>query len=385
MQDRMQPKSDSMAPMVVTEPKLLDQDGVPVVSVSIQIGEDKKEVWYRLTQGDVASSNETLLASTLFPAMREGRSLQIRRPISPRLLGNAPTIQEIFRSWDFRSREIALDAMPGEVASSNPGRGVGCFFTGGLDSFYTALKHKEEITHLVFVHGFDVPVHDLPLRTNVSQSLREVAARLQKPLIEVETNLREFSDRYVNWDYYHGAALAAVGHLLSSRLCKMFIAASRSYADLIPLGSHPLLDPLWSTETIEFVHDGCEATRFEKAATIASDDVALKHLRLCWENRDGAYNCGECEKCLRTMACLRTVGVLQKCPAFESPLNLKALARLEVAESHRAHFENNLRVLESSGADPELAGALRTCLSNRRRAGIARRALQKLGSKLKQR
>jgi hypothetical protein len=163
----------------------------------------------------------------------------------------------------------------------------------------------------------------------------------------------------------------------------MFIAASRSYADLIPLGSHPLLDPLWSTETTEFVHDGCEATRIEKAAVIASDDIALKHLRVCWENRGGAYNCGRCEKCLRTMACLRTLGVLQRCSAFESPLNLKALADLKVKRIPRAYLENNLEVLERSGADPELAEALRRCLSGRRHAGLARRALRKLGSKFK--
>lgn len=201
----------------------------------------------------------------------------------------------------------------------------------------------------------------------------------------METNLREFSDRYVNWYLYHGAALAAVGLLLSSRFRKMFIAASRTYADLIPIGSHPLLDPLWSTETLEFVHDGCEATRIEKAAAIASDNIALKHLRVCWENRSGAYNCGQCEKCLRTMACLRTIGVLQRCSTFESPLNLKALAHIDVEWTHRTHFEKNLEVLEKSGADPELAGALRRCLSNRRRAGVARRAIQKLASKLKKR
>jgi hypothetical protein len=372
-----------LAPIMVTGLEPVDRDHASVVSASIQIGEEQNEVWYLLPAGPAANAGETLLASTLFPAMREGRFLYIGSPISPRLLANAPTIQEIFRSWDHRSQEIAIEAKPGEIAGRSPGRGVGCFFTGGLDSFYTALKHKEEITHLVFVYGFDVSINDLALRAKVSKSLREVSQKLHKPLIEVETNLREFSDRYVNWDFYHGAALAAVGHLLSSRLHKLFIAASRSYADLIPLGSHPLLDPLWSTETMEFVHDGCEATRMEKAAAIASDDIALRYLRVCWENRGGAYNCGRCEKCLRTMACLRTIGVLEKCSAFESPLDLKALADLEVKPIYRAHLENNLEVLERSGADSELAHALRKCLHRRSHANLATRALRKLGSKFK--
>jgi len=377
----MRTRADLRAPIIVTELKQVGSDRS--VCVSIHIDEEKKQVWYRLPAGAVASSGETILASTLFPAMREERSLQIGTPVSPRLLRNASAIQEIFRTWDLRAKQVNIDATPRVIAGSSASPGVGCFFTGGLDSFYTALKHKQEITHLVFVHGFDVAINDLPLRAKVSASLREAAAKLQKPLIEVETNLREFSDLYVNWDFYHGAALAAVGHLLSSRLCKMFIAASRSYVDLIPLGSHPLLDPLWSTETMEFVHDGCEATRIEKAAAIASDDMALKHLRVCWENRGGAYNCGRCEKCLRTMACLRTVGVLERCSTFESPLNLKALADLKVEQIYRAHLENNLEVLERSGNDPELAEALGRCLRGRPNAGLARRALHKLGLRFK--
>jgi hypothetical protein len=379
----MRTKTGLLGPVIVTGLETVDRDHVPVVSTSIQIGEERNQVWYRLPAGPVAVAGETLLSSTLFPAMREGRVLQIGSPVSPRLLAHAPTIQEIFRSWSVGSQEIAIEATPGEIATGSPGRGVGCFFTGGLDSFYTALKHKEEITHLVFVYGFDVSINDLGLRAKVSQSLREVSENLHKPLIEVETNLREFSDRYVDWDFYHGAALAAVGHLLSSRLRKLFIASSRSYADLIPLGSHPLLDPLWSTEAVEFVHDGCEATRMEKAAAIASDDIALKHLRVCWENRGGAYNCGRCEKCLRTMACLRTMGVLEKCPAFESPLDLKALADLEVKPIYRAHLENNLEVLEKSGADPALARALGKCLHRREDVSLATRALRKLGPKFR--
>ena len=39
-----------------------------------------------------------------------------------------------------------------------------------------------------------------------------------------------------------------------------------TYAHLGPLGSHPLLDPLWSSEDVELVHDGCEATRLDKLA-----------------------------------------------------------------------------------------------------------------------
>ena len=372
----------ALAPVIIAQPRLVHEGGVASFSATVHIGNETKQIWFRAAQERLVCSSNSLLAATLFPAMCAGRSLQIDAPVSPRLLQNATAIQRILRSWDARYREVIVNAAPARTQEFDGGQGVACFFTGGLDSFYTALKNQSEITHLVFVHGFDVPLENLDLRARVSQSLREVAAKLQKPLIEIETNLRQLSDRYVHWELYHGAALAAVGHLLTGQLHKIYIAASRSYADIVPLGSHPLLDPLWSTESVEFIHDGCEATRIEKAAFIAKDDTALKHLRVCWENRDGAYNCGECEKCLRTMASLRTVGALAACAAFRSPLDLKTLARLHIEKLHRAHFEANLRVLESSGSDPELADALGKCLRRLARKDVVGRVIQKFRSRL---
>jgi hypothetical protein len=72
----------------------------------------------------------------------------------------------------------------------------------------------------------------------------------------------------VGWKLYHGAALAAVALLFQDRLGKILIPPTYSYADLLPWGSHPLLDPLWSTEQTTIEHEGCEATRVEKAAYI---------------------------------------------------------------------------------------------------------------------
>ena len=65
----------------------------------------------------------------------------------------------------------------------------------------------------------------------------------------------------------------------------------------ILFGSHPLLDPLWSTETLAFVHDGCEANRMEKVRRIAESPLLLEGLRVCVDDRGpDVYNCGSCWK-----------------------------------------------------------------------------------------
>jgi hypothetical protein len=160
--------------------------------------------------------------------------------------------------------------------------------------------------------------------------------------------------------------LASIALLLAPQFRRVYIPSSHSYAQLFPWGSHPLLDPLWSIEGTEIVHDGCEASRVEKVKYLASCDVAIKHLRVCWENRNGAYNCGQCEKCLRTMVSLRIAGVLNRSAAFARQLDLEAVARLALPDDNaRAFIEENVYELASKGRDDALLHALHACLKNR--------------------
>ncbi len=111
----------------------------------------------------------------------------------------------------------------------------------------------------------------------------------------------------------------------------------------------------------------------EKVARIAGSDVALRYLRVCfpWTNVGEAYNCGRCEKCLSTMACLRSAGALGRCATFPPALDLAALARLSpVDETHRMSVQEILRSLESAGRDPDLAQALRAWIDGRQHRGI---------------
>ena len=129
------------------------------------------------------------------------------------------------------------------------------------------------------------------------------------------------------------------------------------------MGTHPLLDPLWSTESLTFEHDGCEANRAEKTARISQSDIALRSLRVC--NRIYRHNCGQCEKCLRTMISLQAVGTLERCTAFDKKLDIEAVSRIKIGNYRLLHFaEENLRVLENNGNDPALAEALRVCIKN---------------------
>ncbi len=310
------------------------------------------------------------MAVALPAAMKLGLPLHVEGPVSPQLLASIPSIQAIYHAWNPDWRVIPVSAEPAQPAPHGSG-GVACFFSGGVDSFYTLLKHLDEIDALIFIHGFDISLDNTPFRARVSAAVREVAAACAKPLIEVETNLKEFVIRHSPWEYAHGALLAGVALSLSSRFSRIYIAASEFYglAATIPWGSHPLLDPLWSTERTTIVHDGCEATRMDKVAAIARSEVALRWLRVCWENPNGEYNCGRCGKCLRTMVALRIVDALDRCNTFDRPLDLAAVARKKLCPDP-PHMIQYLEAAERAGTDPALVRALRDNVSGRFRRGL---------------
>lgn len=337
----------------------------------------------RFASDDVAlrANAATEIAVGLLPTMRRGGALAVDGTIDSRLRRALDTIQDIQAAWVPNLRRVDLHCAVA-APSVEPGDRVGCFFTGGVDSFYTLLKHQDTITDLIFVHGYDVRLDDLSLRRKVSDTVREVAATLGKGVVEVETDLRAFLDPHVGWGAAHGAALAAVGHLLRGDFGKIYIASSYSYADLFPWGSHPLLDPLWSDRLVAFVHDGCEARRHEKVGFIAAHDVALRHLRVCWKNTEGVYNCGRCGKCLRTMINLEIAGKLAECRTFDEALDPARVAQMSMAsQSERVFALQNLRALAAQRPDSPILPALRRALKRAGWRERRRRAVRMLFGK----
>ncbi|MFC1812468.1 hypothetical protein ACFL03_07225 [Thermodesulfobacteriota bacterium] len=348
-------------------------------------------VWFRWKGAMCPTPADAYLAAGIQPAMCLGGKLIVKGSVSERLLKNLPKIQETYlrryptlsplnvevddvRPWNPKPDHLPAQAPRNVVCKRGTKTGlVGTLFSGGVDSFYSVLKHLDEIRSLVFIHGFDISLNDQQLRKHVSESLRNAASKLRKPLIEVETNIRQFSDRYVAWNPYHPQVLVAVGIILSGCLSKLHIPSSWSYSDLeymerlnIVINMDPATAPLFSTDRIEFAHDGCESTRIEKCKAIAENDVAMETLRVCWLNPGGAYNCGRCEKCLRTMVNLRIAGALERCKTFNLSLNpKKVLAIAGKKNPYNMIIRQNIEMGERLGTDPELLSALRLSLTRR--------------------
>ena len=334
---------------------------------AIKVGKRRWPINFKSTIALSDATAESLLLLALPAAMRRGEPLRIEAQVSSKLLEQLPKIQDIYHCWEptLRQVEVIATARPTvstliqSPQSTQPKTAIA--FTGGVDSFYSAIRSPDAA--LVYVHGLDVPLGNHNLRKQVSNKLNWAASELGRPLLEMETNLREFSDRYLDWHLAIGGALAACALLLSRHVSAFGIPAGQSYASLLPDGAHPVLNPLFGTEKVTFETIGCEARRIDKIAAIAPSPTAQRALRVCWENRGDAYNCGVCEKCLRTMTALEIFGAMHQFTTFEVPLNYERLSRTVAKYPELDIFtRENLAAARSQGASPTLIRSLERSL-----------------------
>jgi hypothetical protein len=331
------------------------------------------------------------LCAALLPAMRIRAALELNSAVSESLMSGCRDIQRTLSQWNWD-----LDVVPVEAESITPDNsragGVGCFFSGGVDSSWTVIR-RPDITHLITVLGFDISLDSKSLVERVVYENQKVASELGKELIVVETNLREWSNRHVGWEQYHGAALAFIAHALSGTVGRVYIPSSHYMDFRIKWGSHPFIDPLWSSEDLQIVHDGATYTRVEKIVALARDRRALRWLRVCFENPGDAYNCGRCNKCTRNMIVLHALGVLAECPTFPNELDSERVARLQATNEDTLNISKQiLSFLEETGSDPDIKRALRTAVRRgnrafrflplRRRGYYAKRGLRRISSGL---
>jgi hypothetical protein len=357
--------------------------GAERLSAIIQYGRKEYPLYFQAHGVPIAGGLEPFVTMALLPAMRERVPLLAEGPLSPRLRRSLEAIQQHFSERDPRLKIIEVHTAgqaPPETARSER---VATFFSGGVDSFFTLLENQEQITDLIYVHGYDIPVENQKHHCAALASLEGVAAHYGKRLIHVETNLREFGDRYADWAFpLHGAALAAVAQLLRPAVGRVYfpgeyVSTLRCHA------THPELDGLWSTESVETLSHGHDVTRVQKLGRVGADAMAQQSLRVCWQNVEGRFNCGVCGKCLRNMAALRAHGYLDKMTTFP-PLDLRRLASLELPANFPHMRETTAEILacaETRGTDPELVAALRECLAQRAYRGpmpAFRRAVQRL-------
>lgn len=350
------------------------------IEFDVCLGEKEHHIYYSSKNTILTESVEVSIVAALLPLMvKGGGKCEIEGTVSERFLKSIEKIQDIYYAWEIDSQRVVFTGDLSVVKQQLGQKRTGAFFSAGVDSFYTLLQHKDEINDLIFVHGFDISIDQHSLYKKASDAISHIAGQLGKNVIEIETNVRSLLDPYVSWEVSHGAALASVGHLLSTNMSKIYISSTYTFANVHPWGSHPFLDPLWSTESLEFIHDSCEISRTEKTAFLAQSDIAMHTLRVCWQNPHEKYNCGKCKKCLVTMIDLYAAGMLDRCTTFDAPLDVRNVYKITIEDNIGYSFlRGNLLALEKKGLSPELRKALLYVIHKKRYFKEIRNLLKKM-------
>lgn len=384
-------------------PPQIEQNGEQCV-LSAPVGVEARdpalpgELRFALAGSDasrLSAGGDAFVVALLPVAMRLGEDIRVSGPVSTRLAHGLVAYQDILATWFpslFRPVPIHYEKLESRKDDPRP-EGVGCTFSGGVDSFYTLWRGTAprqpiadyRLTHALMINGFDQIVDETGdgASRGMERVYRPVLAEAGVELVMLSSNMKRFRDavfpkgvRVLSF----GSPLAAGAHALGRLFGRFSLAghATPAYADLAPMGSHPALDHHLSTDQLQVIHDAAPATRWQRIARLAELPAFRSTLRVCvreprFDDATGAVvNCCDCEKCIRTMIALDLLGLLDRFPTFPDRQALDRYRHPEKIARHSAMFlVDNLRLASSRGRS-DWADVLERAL--RIQQGAARKA-----------
>ena len=306
-----------------------------------------EDYWFEIpAYYDPSSSGNPWLAILLPIAAKLGEDLIIPLAVDPALVRGAESALRLWAQWQKDMQIISITTGPLQVVPLQDHTSAS-FFSAGVDSTFTVLR-RPDVKNWVTVQGFDMPVYKTEEFAQHCTRLARMAKHYGATFIPVVTNIRETRWKEAHWELVsHGPALAAVALMFENHFHEVLIPASYDFTCLDPWGSHPLLDPLFSTVRTQIVHEGTAYTRTEKIEYLCGDKKALSELHVCNSGADSKgqdhRNCGRCQKCYRTMIALELFGKLDDATLFSgSTFDVKQISKIYISHGLDEKFFINL-------------------------------------------
>lgn len=365
----------------------VEAQGLITVSVTIEHPDrTRNRLWYRLPseyRDRLTLSCDPFVVAYILPAMNQSTNLLVHGEVSPSLLRNLAEFQTAWSCWrPGFYQPIEITAEVEREAENSQGELAVCTFSGGVDSCFTAFRHRmgrcgRTRRHLqagVMVHGFDIPLEQQSAFDGALAKSKMILDSLDLELIPMASNYRELIK--LNWEDTYGGAIASALMLLKNRYSSGLLASAFPYQNLLlPRGSNPVTDQFLSSKSFEFFHDGAGANRLQKIKEIAHWPEALQYLRVCWEGARLDRNCGRCEKCIRTILGFRVLG-LGLPPCFEQDVTEAQIRRVRASNAVKlAELELILEAAKAANSSEPWVNALETCITRNRRLNRRQRAI----------
>ncbi|MEO8577035.1 MAG: hypothetical protein ABI556_10055 [Gemmatimonadales bacterium] len=286
--------------------------------------------------GDVDPSPDAFLLALAPIAQWQGEArIHVDGSVCPRLRDGLAAATELFTLWHSHCRPMKIEPSGGFTPTNpRPISRTGSFLSGGIDALSLLRRnrlnypgeHPGSIRDGIMLHGVNPYDHDgtdqRPERTSAFQSYTErmqlLAEQEAFTLVPLYTNIRTFYPHPAWGKIGFGAGIASTALCLGRRIDRIEMGSAGLRMRHRPEGSHPSLDHNFSTEAVQVHHADVSLSRLAKLRILSEWPEGLAVLRPCFGSvlRDDALNCGQCEKCIRTMVGLVALGMLDRAPTF---------------------------------------------------------------------
>lgn len=323
---------------------------------------------------------DAFVVGLLTTAMETGQDIRFETPISERLYYQLTTYYIPLIS-KFNSKKFQNIKLIGETSnlSIDTMRAVATGCSGGVDSFYTIVRHDEEhmiknynLTHLVFASCGTLDDNNDRIEAYYKKNvtiMQSLASEIGCDIIGCYTNLHEF----YRFPYYgfctlyatvYSSVIFAIQKLVGIYYISSGDPITEFTLDLEKAHGHDgsIFDVFTvgclNTENLTFYPAGTELARIEKEDYISDNTVAQNYLTVCGMENVGAEikkfkNCGTCPKCLRTIVQLYVQNDLDN---FGNVFDLesfyknkdKRIAKM-LAYNKRSYVKETLHVAKNHG------------------------------------
>ena len=336
----------------------------------------------------VTRTADSFLLACFYLGMNLKIPIRVHGAISEGLLENLSKFQKLWQQWcPGRYEEVEIFAVQVVKAQGARKSKAIIAFSGGVDSSFSAFYHKKiaaeperiDIEAALMVHGFDIPLGDTEAFDRAFHKAKQSLNSLGVEAIPLVTNLRQLP---MLWVDIFAAATASCLSVFGGQFSQGVIASSMlENVETLPYGSSQYADPLLSSKEFSIIHDGVKFDRVEKLKYLAQWPEGIRNLRVCYQGPVRDKNCGYCEKCIRTILCLKVLDI--QIPCFGNwDIPSEVIKKLKPRKTVvRSVYTTVLNIADKKGIREPWVEAVRTLVY--RRAHIERHPLTRFTPEIK--
>ena len=193
------------------------------------------------------------------------------------------------------------------------------FFSGGIDSYSTLVRHFEERPDLVTIWGADIDFENENGWKVVKKYIEEIGQKYNLKNVLIKASVRRFIDNselqrqyqeVLNDDWWHAMqhGIGLIGNIApyayKYKLNTIYFPSTYTKREKnIVCASRPEIDNSLRFGSTKVLHEGYDFNRQQKVDGISKYIEQNKDyikLRVCYRSKNGG-NCCECEKCYRSI------------------------------------------------------------------------------------